>query len=104
MMKLWETFGALLGGALAGLLAYAAYVLVPALRDWLVERIGSEGVAAAERAVAVLVKSADQLFKADDPDGAMRNRYVKSELENLGIAVTGHVNAMIEAAVLDLKR
>ena len=104
MTELWEITAAVVGGALAGVLAYAAHALVPALRIWLEERIGSEGVAAVERIVAVLVKSADQLFKDVDPDGTVRNRYVKQELEQLEIAVSGHVNAMIEAAVLDLKR
>ena len=103
-MEIWGIVAAVIGGAVAGVLSYAVHTLVPALQRWLEERIGNEGMAALEEMIVILVKSAEQLFKDADPDGAMRKRYVKHELEQLEIAVTERVDAMIEAAVLDLNR
>ena len=45
------------------------------------------------------VTAADQLYKADDPTGVIRKKYVEDQLKALGYAITDELNAFIESAV-----
>lgn len=93
-----ELVGKLLAAFVVGLLA----TFIPKVNVFLNEKIG---VANSEK-IALLIKTfvsaAEQLFKENDPEGTIRNAYVKEQLEELGVLVTEEINAQIESAVYEL--
>ena len=48
------------------------------------------------------VEAAEQLFKADDPTGQKRKKYVEEQLMALGFAITEQIEAYIEASVYEI--
>lgn len=89
---------------LAALFVGAFCYVVPKLKLWLVAKAGAEAANGIILTVEQFVLAADQMFKADDPTGMLRNQYVKEQLTKLGIAITEEINAYIEASVLKLKK
>lgn len=94
----FSAVGKLLGIALAIVsiiaLCWAKTYIIPWLKEKGILRNIKNGVAAAEQ----LVK------KGELPDdGAVKNRFVKSFLESVGIQITNWVDTMIEAEVYKLK-
>ena len=88
---------------LAAIFVGAVCYVVPKLKLWLVAKAGTEAANGIILTVEQFVLAADQMFKANDPDGSIRNMYVKEQLAKLGIAITDEINAYIEARVLKLK-
>lgn len=94
----FSAVGKLIGIALAIVsiiaLCWAKTYIIPWLKEKGILRNIKNGVAAAEQ----LVK------KGELPDdGAVKNRFVKSFLESVGIQITNWVDTMIEAEVYKLK-
>ena len=79
-------------------IALFAY-LVPKIKAWLDAKIGSEGTAKVLLLIENFVTAADQLYKADDPTGVIRKKYVEDQLKALGYAITDELNGFIESAV-----
>lgn len=77
------------------------YVL-PAVKGWLVEKMGVEKIEKIEILVAIFVDAAEQILKDVDPTGIKRKSYVCSRLHELGYEVTDQIEAMIEARVYTL--
>lgn len=48
------------------------------------------------------VEAAEQLFKANDPEGKKRKQYVEEHLMALGYAITEQIEAYIEASVYEI--
>ena len=87
--------GKVLAAAVVALLAY----LVPKIKTWLEAKISSEGTAKVLLLIENFVTAADQLYKADDPTGVIRKKYVEDQLKQLGYVITDELNAFIESAV-----
>lgn len=85
----------------AGFLSLCAY-LAPKLKEWLTIKLGKTNLEYLERLVSNFVIAAEQLYKAEDPDGFKRKDYVYNELKKLGICINDQLEAMIEAAVYGL--
>lgn len=90
-----EIIGKILGAVVVAIIAY----LTPKFNAWLEAKVGEEKAEVLRRLIMELVTAADQLFKADDPTGQIRKRYVEQQIEALGYKITEDVNAMIESAV-----
>lgn len=87
--------GKVLAAAVVALFAY----LVPKIKTWLDAKIGSEGTAKVLLLIENFVTAADHLYKADDPTGVIRKKYVEDQLKQLGYAITDELNGFIESAV-----
>lgn len=74
----------------------------PKFKGWLTEKIGEQKAVELESLVLTFVQAAEQMYKTEDPDGTIRNTYVKAELEKAGYIITSEVNSMIESAVWEL--
>ena len=75
-------------------------VVVAALLPWLKERIGAEKLNKLWRWVCWAVEAAEQLFGAGMGD--RKKEYVLEMLADMGVDITPDVDAMVEAAVLEL--
>ena len=75
-------------------------VVVAALLPWLKERIGAERLNKLWRWVCWAVEAAEQLFGAGMGD--RKKEYVLEMLADMGVDITPDVDAMVEAAVLEL--
>ena len=95
MDEIIAIIGKILAAAVVALLAY----LTPKIKDWLEAKIGSEGTAKVILLIENFVTAADQLYKADDPTGTIRKKYVEDQLKELGYAITDEINSFIESAV-----
>lgn len=95
MDEIVTIIGKLLAAAVVALFAY----LTPKLRSWLEAKIGSEGTTKAILLIENFVTAADQLYKADDPTGMIRKKYVEDQLKELGYTITDEINSFIESAV-----
>lgn len=82
--------------ALFALIAVVAAALLP----WLKERIGAERLNKLWRWVCWAVEAAEQLFGAGA--GVRKKEYVLEMLAEMGVDITPDVDAMVEAAVLEL--
>lgn len=90
-------------GRLLGVVAVTVLCLIaPKVKAWLTAKIGVTNMGYLETLIGSLVKAADQLYKTEDPDGTIRNKYVKDEIQKLGYTITDEINALIEAKVFDL--
>jgi len=96
MTDLPDMIGKLLGAVVVGVIAY----LTPKVRAWLSEMLGSQKTEKLQDTVMTMVEAAEQLYKTEN--GAVRKAYVVEQLSALNIAITGEVNAMIEACVWKL--
>lgn len=90
--------GKLLGAAALALGTF----LCKKVSEWLEAKINKETLAVVENLIDNFVKAAEQLYREDDPTGAIRNTYVKKNLEELGYVITEEINAYIESKVFDL--
>lgn len=97
-MEILEIIARILGALLACGLIYFA----PKINAYLNEIVGEEKAAKLKRIVIELVRAAEQLYKAEDPDGTIRKKYVEGQLEALGYELTNYVNSLIESEVLNL--
>ena len=52
--------------------------------------------------VQAFARAAEQLFRDADPSGEARNRFVREQLELLGVEITEAVLNMIEGAVWEI--
>lgn len=84
--------GKLLAALVVGILTYFAPKINTLLETWKIKGL-----------VSSFVEAADQMFKAEDPDGSIRNNYVKEQLQALGVIITEQINAYIESEVYKLK-
>lgn len=84
--------GKLLAALVVGILTYFTPKINALLETWKIKGL-----------VSSFVEAADQMFKAEDPDGSIRNAYVKEQLEALGVIINEKVNAYIESKVFELK-
>lgn len=75
-------------------------VVVAALLPWLKERIGAERLNKLWRWVCWAVEAAEQLFGAGA--GERKKEYVLKMLADMGVDITPDVDAMVEAAVMEL--
>ena len=92
-------------GRLIGLAFFLALAfLEPRLNAWLAARTENEKAARLLSTIAEYVRAADQMYKAEDPTGELRNNYVKEQLTSIGIEITEEVDAHIESAVLQLHK
>lgn len=98
--QILEIVGKLLAAIVVGLVGY----LTPQFNKWLEEKTSRETTENVMLMVRAFVRAADQMFKAEDPDGSIRNAYVKDQLKALGVAITAEVNAYIESEVFALKK
>lgn len=76
--------------------------ILPKVKGWLSGKIGEQKTSDLESLVLTFVRAAEQMYKTEDPDGTIRNTYVKSELEKAGYIITSEINGMIESAVWGL--
>lgn len=90
-----EIIGKLLGAVVVAIIAY----LTPKFNAWLDAKVGEQKAEVLRRLIMEFVTAADQLFKAEDPTGQIRKRYVEQQIEALGYKLTDDINAMIESAV-----
>ncbi len=90
-----DIIGKILRWVVVALVAY----LTPKVNAWLEEKAGAEKAEKIRMLICELVQAAEQLFKAEDPDGTIRKRYVEEQLTALGYKVTEDINAMIESEV-----
>lgn len=97
-MNLYETIGNLLAAFVVGMLAY----LVPKVKSWLEAKTNKDTADWLMQLVTSFCRAAEQLYKAQDPDGTMRNQYVRTNLQALGIEITESVINMIESAVWEI--
>ena len=97
-MDIYEIIGKLLGAILVALLAW----LAPKVEDWLETNTTAREEEAIRAVVKNLCRAAEHLLKEDDPTGSIRNKYVLDHLEELGIAITDSVVAMIEGEVYNI--
>lgn len=97
-----EDIIAIAGRLLGAIVVAVILALAPKVKAWLTAKIGATNMAYLETLITSLVKAADQLYKTEDPDGTIRNKYVKDEIQKLGYAITDEINALIEANVFDL--
>jgi hypothetical protein len=86
----------------ATLLALGLGWLVKRLSAWIKTKLDEKEVEMLERFVSELVAAAEQMFKAEDPDGSVRLHYVESMLVQAGYDVTAAVTALIESKVFDI--
>lgn len=94
-----ETIIAIIGRLIGALLVCFVAYITPKVNTWLNLKSESEATALTIELIREFVAAADQLFKADDPTGEIRNKYVKKQLEQLGYTITEEINAYIEASV-----
>ena len=87
--------GKILAAAVVALFAY----LAPKIKAWLNTKIDSEETEKVLLLIENFVTAADQLYKADDPTGVIRKKYVEDQLKALGYAITDKLNSFIESAV-----
>lgn len=88
--------------AVFGILALMGIWLVGWVKDALKARVEAEQNVELYQRIYSFVAAADQMLKAEDPDGSKRKAYVVENLMALGIAITQEVNALIEAAVYEI--
>ena len=70
--------------------------------DYLKSLIKKDDAEELDKFVGDLVGAADQLFKAEDPDGSARLEYVYARLVEAGYDITEAIRAKIENKVLKL--
>ena len=92
---IFDAIGKLLAAAAVSAIIY----LTPKVQAWLTAHIGLENTNKLFAQIDAFVEAADQLYKEDDPTGEIRNNYVKTQLTNLGIAITAEINGYIESSV-----
>lgn len=104
-----EEFMSIALKALAALLAAGgcwlvvkAQALWPQIKAWIVSKTDLITEEQLDNLVTDTVAAADQLLKAEDPDGTKRNTYVTDVLTKAGVELTDAVMAKIEAKVLAL--
>lgn len=85
---------------LGALIACGIIYLIPQINEWLKERIGEEKAEKLGRIISELVEAAEQMYKAEDPDGSIRKKYVEDQLKALGYELTEYINGLIESEVL----
>lgn len=100
MDQIIEIVGKLLAAVFVALVAY----LTPKIKAWLEEKIGKTKTDQVLVLIKNFVTAADQLYKADDPTGEIRNQYVKDQLTALGYAITSEINSFIESAVKECNK
>lgn len=72
------------------------------LIGWLKKNMSAKDAEKLELFVSELVEAAEQMYKADDPDGSIRLRYVESMLMQAGYDLTDAIRAMIESNVFHI--
>ena len=87
---------------LATLLALGAGWLGKYLINLLKAKLDEKNDARLDMFIRELVSAAEQMFKADDPDGTTRYGYVIEMLSNAGYEITDAIEALIEAKVYDI--
>lgn len=98
MENIYETIGKLLAAAFFALLAY----LTPKVKEWLEARTGKDHYDQLMQMVQAFARAAEQLYHNTDPSGEARNRFVREQLEQLGVEITETVVNMIEGAVWEI--
>ena len=88
--------------ALFGLLAIGGIWLVGFVKDVLKTKIDAQQASELDRLIYDFVAAAEQMLKADDPDGSKRKAYVVEQLNAVGIAISKEIDARIEAAVYEI--
>ena len=94
----YEVIGKLLAAAFFALLAY----LMPKVKKWLEARTGKDHYDQLMQMVQAFARAAEQLYHNTDPSGEARNRFVREQLEQLGVEITETVVNMIEGAVWEI--
>ena len=98
MTMIYEIIGKLLAAACFALLAY----LTPKVKEWLEARTGKDHYDQLMQMVQAFARAAEQLYHNTDPSGEARNRFVREQLEQLGVEITETVVNMIEGAVWEI--
>ena len=99
---IFDAIGKILAAAAVSAIIYLtpkAKAVLTEAKKWLESRIGTENAKKLYEQIDKFVEAADQLYKEDDPTGEIRNNYVKTQLANLGIAITAEINGYIEGSV-----
>ena len=99
---IFDAIGKILAAAVVSAIIYLtpkAKAVLAEAKKWLEAKIGLENTNKLFAQIDKFVEAADQLYKADDPTGEIRNNYVKGQLTNLGIAITAEINGYIESSV-----
>ncbi len=86
----------------ATLLAFGLGLLLKQLGSWLKSNLNEKERTMLDRFVSELVAAAEQMYKAEDPDGSIRLSYVESMLVQAGYDITDAVKALIESKVFDI--
>ena len=97
-MNLYEIVGNLLAAFVVGLLAY----LTPKVKEWLEARTGKTTYDQLMMLVTAFARAAEQLYHDQDPQGTLRQKFVREQLNLLGIEITEAVINMIEGAVWEI--
>lgn len=87
---------------LATLLALGAGWLGKYLINLLKANLDEKNDARLDMFIRELVPAAEQMFKADDPDGTARYGYVVKMLTEAGYEITDAIKALIESKVFDI--
>ena len=94
----YEVIGKLLAAACFVLLAY----LTPKVKEWLEARTGKDHYDQLMQLVQAFARAVEQLYHNTDPSGEARNRFVREQLEQLGVEITETVVNMIEGTVWEI--
>ena len=97
-MSIYEIIGNLLAAFVVGLLAYFA----PKVKAWLEARTSKDTQERVQQMIRAFARAAEQLYHDQDPQGTMRQKFVREQLNMLGIEITEAVINMIEGAVWEI--
>lgn len=86
----------------ATLLALGLGYLGKFLVSWLKGKLSEQNAEKLDLFISELCAAAEQMYKADDPDGTIRLRYVESMLVQAGYDITDAVRALIESKVFEI--
>ena len=98
MNDIYEIIGKLLAALLVGLLAY----LTPRAKAWFEANASKSAQEKVQQLIQAFARAAEQLYHDTDPSGEVRNRFVREQLEALGVEVTEAIINMIEGAVWEI--
>lgn len=71
---------------------------------WFKSKLSIDQEQKLDKLVYELTAAADQMYKADDPEGTIRYEYVMEALEDAGYKITNAIIAKVESYVFHLPR
>lgn len=93
-----DIVGRLIAAVFVGIIAY----LTPKIKAWIDVHVTESSQQTIKTRIKSFAKAAEQLLHDDDPTGEKRMKYVKNQLDNIGIKVTEEIISMIEGQVWEI--